>query len=356
MIPIAKPLVGEEEIGRVAEAMRSGQLTHGPVVEEFERALASYCGYKHAVAVNSGTAALHVSLLALGVSAKDKVVVPDFSFIATANAAKYVGAKISFSDIDKKTFNIDAKKAAKKMKGAKAAIPVSLYGQAYDVAGLLEAAKAEGTAVISDNCQAIGAKWMGKRNFGDDCATLSFYPTKNMTTGEGGAILTDRDDVAEKSRIIRNVGMRARYEYLYVGYNYRMTSIAAAIGIEQLKKLDSFTEKRRKNAQILTELLTKVKQIDTPFVDDRCFHVFHQYTIRAKDRDGLKKHLDSLQVGNAVFYPMPLHAIPILGAKAKCPAAEKASAEVISLPVHPALAEEDLHKVADAVKSFYSKA
>lgn len=357
-IPIAKPIIGEEEVNHAMQVLRSGQLTHGPKVEEFERALAAYSQYKHAIAVNSGTAALHVALLAAGVKPKDQVLTPDFSFIATANATKYVGAKAKFMDIDKKTFNMNPDKTAKELaKGkTKAVLPVSLYGQAYDADAIVEAARAAGALVITDNCQAVGAKWKGSRNFKDDAACLSFYPTKNMTTMEGGAILTDNDELAANARIIRNVGMRARYEYLFVGFNYRMTGVGAAIGLEQLKKLDSWTDKRRANAKILNELLGKVKQIDIPFVDERAHHVFHQYTIKAENRDALKAHLDAAGIGNAVFYPMPLHSIPVLEAKASCPTTEKVCKEVISLPVHPSLTEQDLHAVADAVKAFYAKA
>jgi dTDP-4-amino-4,6-dideoxygalactose transaminase len=339
------------------QVLRSGQLTHGPKVEEFERALAQYCQYKHAIAVNSGTAALHVALIAAGVKEKDQVLIPDFSFIATANATKYVRAKAKYVDVDEKTFNMNAGKAVKELKKGKikAVMPVSLYGQAYDVDAIVEAAREAGALVISDNCQSIGAKWKGSRNFKDDAACLSFYPTKNMTTMEGGAILTDNDELAANARIIRNVGMRARYEYLFVGFNYRMTSVSAAVGLEQLKKLDAWTEKRRKNAVVLNELLAKVKQVKTPYCDERAFHVYHQYTIKAENRDGLKAHLDARGIGNAVFYPMPLHAIPVLEAKGNCPTTEKICKEVLSLPVHPSLSEQDLHAVADAVKAFYAK-
>lgn len=356
MIPIAKPTVSEEAGQRIAEVLKSGMLTHGPVVEEFEKKLAQHMEYKHAVCVNTGTAALHTALVALGVGKKDGVIVPDFTFIATANAASYVGAKIKFMDVDKRTFNINPKKAVKAIasKKFKAIIPVSLYGQPYDVDGVVKAAKENGVKVISDNCQAHAAKWNGRRNYGDDCMTLSFYPTKNMTTAEGGAILTDSNELAEKCRIIRNVGMRARYEYLYIGFNYRMTSIHACIGLEQLKHLDEFNEKRKKNAKMLDELLGKVKQVKTPYLDKRAEHVYHQYTIKAEKRDELKAHLDKHGIGNSVFYPMPLHSLQVFNAKASCPVTEKVCKEVISLPVHPSLSEQDLHAVADTVKGFYA--
>ena len=357
-VSIAKPLIGEEEISRAVQALRSGQLTGGPMVEEFERNLAQYSQYKHAIAVNSGTAALHVALIAAGIKKGQTILTPDFSFIATANSAKYIQARAQYVDIDEKTFNMDAAKTEEAIKKTNAAVvmPVSLYGQAYDADAIHEAARDAGAKIISDNCQAIGAKWNGSRNLKDDAACLSFYPTKNMTTMEGGAILTDDDQLAENARIIRNVGMRARYEYLYVGFNYRMTAVGAAIGTEQLKKLDGWTQKRQSNAKALNELLSGVKQVQTPYCDKRATHVFHQYTIKAENRDALKAHLDLKGIGNAVFYPMPLHSIPVLEATADCPVTERVCKQVLSLPVHPSLTENDLHQVADAIKGFYSKA
>lgn len=357
MIPIAKPVIGEEAANRIAEVLKSGMLTHGPLVEEFERELAKYCEYKYAVAVNSGTAALHTALVGMNVGSGDRTITPDFSFIATANAPIYTGARPDFADIDERTFTIDPEQAETMFASGKykAVLPVSLYGQAYDADAVVKSAHEHGVKVLSDNCQSIGAKWRGKRNLGDDCATLSFYPTKNMTTAEGGAILTDDEELAQKCRIIRNVGMRARYEYLYVGFNYRMTSVHAAIGLEQLKRIDEFNSRRRKNAKMLNELLAGVSQVQTPYEDARAEHVYHQYTIKAQDRDNLKAHLDKAGIGNAVFYPMPLHTIPVLKASASCPKTERVCKQVISLPVHPSLSESEVHAVADGVKSFYKK-
>lgn len=357
MINIASPIIESEEKKKVLEALDSGFLTHGPFTDEFEKKLAEYSGYKYAVAVNSGTAALHVALMAAGINEKSRVAIPDFSFIASANVVKYLGATPVYIDVDEKTFNmsLDSLRATLQREKVDAIMPVSLYGQAYDVTAINEIAAPEGILVISDNCQAIGAKWNGKSNFGDLASCLSFYPTKNLTTGEGGAILTDNEELAQKARVIKNVGMRARYEYLYVGFNYRMTNIAAAIGLEQLKKLPKFTQKRQKNACKLNEMLGNVEQIEVPFCDLRAEHVYHQYTIKAKNRDALKVHLEKNEVGSAVYYPAPLHEIPVLGAPKDviCPNAKSIASQVLSLPIHPKLSDLDLEVIASAVKNFY---
>ena len=353
MIPIAKPIIEQSDIDAVVSALKSGQLTGGPIVQEFETELAKYSGYKHAVVVSSGTAALHIAMHALGIGKGDEVLVPDFTFIATANAPRYVQARPKFVDVDPRTFNIDAQKLAKKITPkTKAIIPVSLYGQAYDVDAVMELARAHQIPVVSDNCQAIGTAFNGKRNFGDTLSTLSFYPTKNMTSTEGGAILTDRDDLAEASRLWRNIGQRKPYDYVHVGYNYRLNSVSAALGLSQLRRLDASTEKRRQNAKILNDLLFGIKKIQTPFEDPRATHVYNQYTIQCKDRDALKAHLAQNGVGSNVYYPMPLSQLDTFGAKNGSPIARRVSQRVLSLPVHPALSDTDLHTIADAVKSF----
>ncbi len=364
-IPIAKPLIGEEEVKRASEVMRTGQLSHGAVTEEFERALATYHGYKYSIAVNSGTAALHVALMGLDVKPKDIVGVPDFTFIATSNAASYVGARIKFLDVDKKTFNLNPKKAgafvakAKTNPKIKALMPVSLYGQWYDADEIVKTATENGVPVISDNAQAVGAEWNGSRHVPGTHATLSFYPTKNMTTGEGGAILTDDEAYATKCRILRNIGQRNRYEYLYVGYNYRMPGPAAAVGLEQLKKLDSWTARRRENAKLYDELLgSRTKGIKTPFVDARAGHVYHQYTITVADgkRDALAAHLASKGIGSGLYYPQALHTQNVYQnaghPSANCPVTEKITKEALSIPVHPSVTLDDVRIVADAIKEF----
>ncbi len=355
MIPLSKPIIGKEEIAAVTRVLESGNLAQGKVTEAFEKQLASYCGYKCAVVTSNGTTALHVALAGHGITSGE-VIVPDFTFIASANAPRFVNAKPVFVDVDKTTFNILPQSIKKLITSqTKAVIPVSLYGLPYEVDAAKDAVG--DIPIISDNCQAVGAKYKGKRNFGDSCAVLSFYPTKNMTTGEGGAILTDNAEIAEKCKLIRSHGMRNRYEYLMLGYNFRMTDIAAAIGIEQLKKLDGFTAKRRANAKVLTELLSSVKEIELPFESPGFEHVYHQYTIKVRGgkRDGLKQHLEKNSIGCGVYYPTPLHSLSLFAGEKHdvCTNTSKLCGEVLSLPVNPLLNEADLQTVADAVKLFF---
>ncbi|MBI5036460.1 DegT/DnrJ/EryC1/StrS family aminotransferase [Candidatus Micrarchaeota archaeon] len=354
MIPIAKPMVGEEELAQIKRAIESGYLTGGPVVKEFEEKLAKYCNYEHAIAVSSGTAALHAVVKAMGIKENDEVIVPDFTFIATANAARYAGAKPVFADINADYFTIDAENVEKLVTPkTKAIIPVSLYGQAYEVDALREVARKHGLKIISDNAQSIGAKWKNNHNYGDDAMILSFYPTKNMTTGEGGAILTDSDELAEQCMLWRNIGQKRPYEYMCAGFNYRMPSINAGMGIAQLEKTPSFTEARRKNAKMLNDLLANVPQVQTPKENPDAFHVYNQYTIKAENRDKLKEFLTAKQIGANVYYPHPLHSLSTFNVMADCPNTEKTALSVLSLPVHPALKEEEIRQVAEAVKAFY---
>ena len=362
MISIAKPLVGTEEIEAAKRALESGMLTGGPFVEEFEKKLAEYSHYRHAIAVNSGTAALHVAAAALGVKQGDGIITPDFTFIATANTARYLNATPLFADVEPKTFNLDARsldETAKKSKNAKAVIPVSLYGQAYDVDAVKEAAEKHSLKIISDNAQAIGTEWKGNKNLGDHCAILSFYPTKNITTCEGGAVLTDDAAVAEECKLWRNIGQRKPYDYAHLGYNFRLNAVSAAIGTAQLAKLGMITEKRRKNARVLNELLQGVDAVETPFEHANAKHVYNQYTIKVKNgkRDALKEFLAKNQIGSSIYYPMPLSRLDTfkeLAHGVNNGIALEVSKEVLSLPVHPSVSQEELGLIASKTKEFFA--
>lgn len=359
MIPIAKPLISQEEIDGVVSVMRSGMIAEGPRVMEFEGAFRDYVGSGHAVAVNSGTAALHVALLALGIGKGDEVVTTPFTFIATANSILYTGARPVFADIEPDTFNIDPGQVESKITSrTRAILPVDLYGHPAEMKAIMDIAKDRGLSVIEDACQAHGAMLNGKKTGSFDIGCFSFYPTKNMTTGEGGMITCNDETLAEKARAIRSHGSKVKYYHDTLGFNMRMTDIAAAIGLAQLKKVEEFNKKRIENAEYLTGLLRDINGIVTPVVKPGCRHVFHQYTVRVTDafplsRDELSLELNKAGIGNSVFYPVPVHRQQFyvgLGYRESFPVSEQASKEVISLPVHPSLTRDDLDRVASTIQ------
>lgn len=349
-IPIARPVISEEEADSVKEVLFSGRLAQGAKVEEFEEAFARYVGTKYAVAVNSGTAALHLALLAHAIGKGDEVITTPFTFIATANSILFTGAKPVFVDIDERTFNIDPRQIEERITPrTKAIMPVHLYGQPCEMDEITAIARKHGLAVIEDACQAHGAEYRGKKvgSFGTGC--FSFYPTKNMTTGEGGIIATDDPDVAEKAKMLRNHGQKERYRHVTLGFNLRMTDVAAAIGLCQLRKLDPFNEQRMRNAKSFTEAFRNVKGLVAPYVSPNVKHVFHQYTIRVTDefgvpRDALRQELARRGIGTEVYYPLPIHRQPLyleLGYDEHLPRSERAAREVISLPIHPTLKAQE---------------
>lgn len=354
MIPIAKPLIGEEEKKAVLEVLGSGVIAQGKRVEEFETAFAKYCGTKYAVAVSNGTAGLQLAMMAAGVKQGDEVITSPFSFIATANAILFCGAKPVFADIEEKTFNLDPESVKEKItKKTTAIMPVHLYGQPCDMKAFAEIAEDKGLLIIEDACQAHGAEFDGKKvgSLGN-AGVFSFYPTKNMTTGEGGMITTDDAKIVEMARIYRNHGQVKRYHHDYIGYNFRMTDIAAAIGIEQLKKLDGFNKKRIENAKYLDSKLGKVG-VTTPFVAKNVKHVYHQYTISVDNRDELNKKLNDSGVGTGIYYPIPINeqtAYKSLGYKADTPISSEVAKRVLSLPVHPAVSKQDLDFTVEKIK------
>lgn len=349
MIPIAKPQLGLEEKKAVLNVLDSGMLAQGKKVAEFERSFAEFVGVKHAVATSNGTTALHIALLANGISAGDEVITTPFTFIASANCVRYVGAKPVFVDIGK-DFNIDVNKIEEKISDkTKAILPIHLYGNPCNMKRIMEIADKYNLIVIEDACQAHGACFDGKRvgSFGTGC--FSFYPTKNMTTAEGGMVTTDDDLVAERLRLLRAHGMKVRYYHDVLGYNFRMTDVHAAIGVEQLKKLEGFNSKRREHAQYLNNGLKDVEGLVLPSITDN--HVFHQYTIRVlNDREKLVRHLDSKGVGSMIYYPVPVHKQKVYALSESFPVTEKFCEQVLSLPVHPGLLNEELDSIIKSVK------
>ena len=335
----------------------SGQLAQGPVVEAFEREFAAWCGVSHAVAVNSGTAALHLLMLAHGIKEGDEVITTPFTFVASANTALFVGARPVFVDIETDTYCLDPSRVeAAITPKTRAIVPVDLYGQASQVPELREIADRHGLVLIEDACQAHGAA-IGARKAGalGVSASFSFYPTKNMTTGEGGMVTTDDADIAAKVGVLRQHGAAHRYRHDVLGYNFRMTEIAAAIGRAQLAKLDGFNEIRRRNASVLDEGLAGIPGVVTPRERRGYRHVYHQYTLRIEhNRDSFQARLLELGVGTAVHYPVPVHRQPLyveLGYdEVSMPASEAAASQVLSLPVHPGVTESDLDRIIDSVR------
>ena len=354
MIHISRPQIGEEEKQAVMEVLDSGQLAQGPRVQKFEELFAAKCDAKYAIATSSGTTALHVALLAHGIGPGDEVITTPFSFIASANCILYAGARPIFADIEPEYFMIDPDDVEKRITNrTKAILPVHLFGQIADMKPLKEIADKYDLVLIEDACQSHGAKLVGKPVGSWGTACYSFYPTKTMTTIEGGMITTNDPDVAASARLIRNHGSPKRYLHDQLGFNFRMTDLQAAIGLVQLDKLDRWTRQRQKNAQFLTSNLENVDGVTTPKVRPDSEHVFHQYTLKIQERDKALDKLNQDGIGVGVYYPIPIHQQPLyqgLGYSENLPVSEKISQEVLSLPVHPALTEEELDTICVAVE------
>ncbi len=366
MISIAKPVMGDEEISAVTEVLRSGMLAQGKVVTEFEGALSEYIGIKDAIAVSNGTVALDIALKSLDIRDRDEVIVPSFTFISTANAVLFQGAKPVFADVDMKTFNIDPYDVMERITDrTKAIIGVHLFGQPFDVKELQDICDDHNLYLIEDCAQSIGAEYEGRQtgNFGT-LGCFSFYATKNMTTGEGGSIVTDSDELSTRCRLLRNHGESQKYYHTMLGYNYRMTDIQAAIGVVQLEKLDQLNESRIRNAAYLNKHL-KIPGLKTPYTKKNVTHVYHQYAAVIEEdfpltRDEFMEYLAKEGIGSAIHYPLPIHKQPLyqeLGytdEDVRCPNAVELSGRILSLPIHPALKEEDLAYIADTINGIES--
>ncbi|MDG6244957.1 MAG: DegT/DnrJ/EryC1/StrS family aminotransferase [Methanolobus sp.] len=356
MIPIAKPQLDQAEIDAVSDVLRSGIIAEGQRVAQFEEAFAEYTGTDHAVAVNSGTAALHAALLAHGIGRGDEVITSSFSFIATGNSVLFTGARPVFADICADTFNLDPKLIEEKITPAtKAIMPVHLYGHPADMDAIRDIAEDHDLILIEDACQAHGAALNGKKAGSFGTGAFSFYPTKNMTSSEGGMITTNDREVAERARMIRSHGSKQRYLHEMLGYNLRMTDISAAIGLVQLGKVAEYTSAREHNAASLSKGLRGIEGLQCPTVRPGCRHVFHQYTIRIKERDALAGHLKSIGIGTGIYYPIPIHRQPYykeLGYNDSLLVTEKASREVLSLPVHPGVTDEDIATIVNAISNW----
>ena len=355
MIPAAKPLVGDEERAAVDRVLRSGMMAQGPEVAAFEEEFSKYVGGYKCVAVNSGTSGLHMAMVAAGIKPGDEVIVPSFTFAATANSVALTGATPVFVDIDPKTFNMDPDHVESLItKKTKAIMPVHLYGHIAAMDRYQEISSKYGVTIIEDAAQGHLASLNG-RNAGEFglVATFSFYPTKNMTAGEGGMVVTDNAEVARMLRLLRNQGQEIRYQNEVVGFNTRMTDIHAAIGRVQLTKIEGWTTQRQANAKFLDENL---KGVVTPYVIPGAEHVYHQYTIRVvgHDRDKFAEEMTKRGVGSGVYYPIPVHQLPSFGLKFDLPNTTAACKEVLSIPAHPALTQAELETVVEVINSIAS--
>ncbi len=361
MIKVNSPYIGDEEIQEVGEVLKSGIIAHGPLVEEFEKEFARYLNVPYVVTVSNGTVALYAALKALGIGPGDEVIVPDFTFFATASSVVLAGGRPVFADIELDTYTISPDDVFRKVSPkTKAIIVVHLYGHPVDIDPILKLAYEKGLHVIEDCAQSHGARYKGKVTGSIGSAgTFSFYATKNLTMGEGGAVSTSSEFVRDFIRRLRNHGQTRRYWHEDIGWNFRITSIQAAIGLVQLRKLDEMNNRRREIAKIYSDELSTLQSIRLPVEKPWAKHVYHQYTIWVNEegiRDRLANYLRSKEIQTGIHYPNPLHKQPALmkySAGDCCPNAEIASKHVISLPMHPGLSDEDALYVAETVKKFF---
>ncbi len=362
MISLVRTLVGQEEIDAVTRVIRSGQLAAGPEVGAFEREFAELCGTRFAVAVNSGTAAIHAALQAVGVGPGDEVLTTPFTFAATATPILMLGAVPRFVDINEDTFNVDSVALAQHVTPkTKAVIVVDLFGLPVDREAFGQL-RENGVAIVEDACQAVTASRDGiKAGAIGDVGCFSFYATKNLMTGEGGMVTTDDETIADSCRRFRQHGQGARYEYLSLGYNYRMTDIAAAIGRVQLTRMETAQTRRVEIAKKYSKGLATIPGIKTPHVPAGAVHAYHQYSVLVDSektktgisRDRLKDELSSRAIGCGVYYPTPLHQSPLFAPYAP-PAgtlfvAERVATQILALPIHPLLSDAEADQVIDAI-------
>jgi dTDP-4-amino-4,6-dideoxygalactose transaminase len=353
VIPIAGPLLGDEERDAVWAVLQSGRLAQGPRVAELEARFAELVGVPHAVAVSSGTAALQLSLLALEIGPGDEVITVPFTFIASANSILYTGARPAFVDVAATDFCVDVDRVAAAITPrTRAIMPVGLYGQPADMPRLSALAADHGLALVEDAAQCHGAAIGDRRSGSWGIGCFSFYPTKNMTTGEGGMVTTSERGLVERLQLLRDHGMRVRYQHEALGYNLRMTDLHAAIGLAQLAKLPAFNARRR---EIAARYDAELRGVITPRQRPGVTHVYHQYTLRVARRDEFAAALAERGVGTGIYYPIPVHhqkPFRALGYGSRhLPVSERLAAEVLSIPVHPGLSDDDVSAVIEAVNA-----
>lgn len=378
----------KKEIDQAVQGvLDSGGFILGKGVEEFEKELTDYCGVKYAIGVNSGTDALLLSLMALEIGPGDEVITTPFTFIATAEVIALRGAKPVFVDINSKTFNIDPAKIEPAITPkTKAIIPVHLYGQPADMPRIMAIAKKYGLYVIEDAAQAIGATISGFDGYRrisriennprnpiqsassanlmagaiGDIGCLSFFPSKNLGAyGDGGAVLTNDQQSAEKIKMLRVHGSKKKYYHDLIGINSRLDALQAAILRVKLRHLDEWVSGRREKAQRYTFQLSKLTHLITPFIAENCQHVYHQYTLQVENREDLEKYLKENKIPSVVYYPVPLHLQPAFAylgyKKGDLVETEKVSEKVLSLPIYPELPKKEQDLIIEQIKEFYSR-
>jgi dTDP-4-amino-4,6-dideoxygalactose transaminase len=363
-IPIAKPIFPENTIRDISEVLQSGHIIQGPKTTQFEEEFRKRVGAKYAYAVNSGTAALHTAYASI-LKPGDEVIVPDFTFIATASTVIFARGKPVFADIDGETLTIDPEDVKEKISSkTKAVAPVHLFGNAADMKALGEIADEHDLYLVNDAAQAHGTKINGKDvGIYDDLNCYSFYPTKMLTTSEGGMVTTNSKKLYEKGLLFRNHGQQTRYLSVTLGLNYRLTDIAAAIGLNQLKLYDEFLAKRKRNAKALTEGLNRIRGLKPQKPGKGVDHSYSYYTVIMDleqykcTRDEFVNALKAENIGCMIYYPIPLSKQPALkryGSRVKCPVTDDLSKKVFSIPVHPNLSDEDLKKIIKALEKVSS--
>ena len=354
MIPIARPDLGEEEIEAVTDVLRRGMIAQGRRVGELEERWADRVGVRHAIAVSNGTVALMATLAGLGVAPGDEVITVSHTFAATVNAILWTGATPVFVDVEPDTYLFDAKRIeAAITPRTRVILPVHLFGLVADMDMVRAIADRHGLAVVEDAAQAHGATFRGRAAGSFGHGTFSLYATKNMTTAEGGFVTTDDDRLADWLRLYRNQGMRARYEFEILGFNFRLTDVAAAMGLVQLDKLERNTDRRRAIAAAYDAAFADLP-VGTPVTPAGRSHVFHQYTLVVGERrDAIVASLREAGVGADIYYPVPVHRqayVQERGIHADLPVTDRLAATTLSLPIFPGLTEEDQATVIAAVR------
>jgi len=352
-IPIAEPSIGPLEKAAVLEVLDSGMLVQGPRVLALEEAFARIVGVRHAVATSSGTTGLHLALLAHGIGPGDEVITSPFTFVASVNSILYTGATPVFADIDPATYNISPAAIEKALsERTKAIMPVHLYGQPSDMAPIVELASRHGLTIVEDAAQAIGASYAGRMAGAFGTGVFSLYATKNVMAGEGGIVTTDDDELADRLRLLRAHGMRRKYVYELLGYNFRLSDLHAAIALAQIGRLDELTEIRQSNAALLS---SQLRGVGVPCVAPDRTHVWHQYTIRLDSeagRDAMAERLLKAGIGTAIYYPHPVHRfehVQSVAGTVKMPESERAAEQVLSIPVHPGVSEDELTRIVTEI-------